>query len=339
MSPRVIGLDVGGANVKAVHSGGPCLTRPFPLWTDPETIGLRRLLRDLLRGLPPADRLALTMTGELCDCFASKREGVARILDAVAEATALPIQVWQTDGRFVDLATARAGNPLLIAAANWLALTVWAGRLVPSGPALLLDIGSTTTDIIPLLDGKPVPVGRSDPERLRSGELVYTGIRRTPVCAVLSDGLAAEWFATTHDVYLALGLMAEDPGDTDTADRRPATVRHARARLARMFCADLETSTSEERLALAACIHHRQVEQVQAAVRVVLSRLPDPPGVVILSGSGEFLARAVAGACPELASCRLLSLQTELAPGLSTAACAHAVAVLCQEASCEQETD
>jgi probable H4MPT-linked C1 transfer pathway protein len=266
----------------------------------------------------------------LCDCFASKREGVSRILDAVAGDR--PVWVWRSDGQLVDLPSARSGESLLIAAANWHALATWAGRLAPSGPALLLDIGSTTTDVIPLHDGVPVAIGRTDPERLQSGELVYTGVRRTPVCAVMgNEGLAAEFFATTHDVYLVLGLVPEDPADTDTADRRPATVDNAHARLGRMFCADLETSTPDERLDLARRAYQRQVEQIARAVAAVSSRMTGLPRTLILSGSGEFLGRAVAAASPRLTGCRLISLAERFGLSLSQAACAFAVAILACE--------
>src|SRR5262245_32829782 len=193
MTRAVLGFDIGGANTKAAHSGGACLSRSFALWQDPEGLALRLVLRELRAALPPASELAVTMTGELCDCFASKREGISRILDAVADVAGdTPVGVWRTDGSLVDRVTAQSGDALLVAAANWHALATWASRLVPAGPALLLDIGSTTTDIIPLSDGVPVMAGHTDPERLRCGELVYTGVRRTPVCAVLgNEGLAS----------------------------------------------------------------------------------------------------------------------------------------------------
>src|SRR5207302_4679388 len=127
------------------------------------------------------------------------------------------------------------------------------------------DIGSTTTDLVPLRDGKPIPSGRSDPERLRHRELVYTGIRRTPVCALLGSGGAAEWFATTLDVYLILGELAEHRGDCDTADGRPATRDGAHARLARMLCADRETSTEAQIRRLALRIRNRQLRLLRRA--------------------------------------------------------------------------
>src|SRR5436189_45661 len=106
---------------------------------------------------------------------------------------------------FVDTETARR-NHLKVASANWHALATLAGQYMPEGPGLLIDIGSTTTDVIPLLDGIPIPQGMTDPDRLARHELIYTGVRRTPVCAVTRESVAAELFATTRDVYLVLGM-------------------------------------------------------------------------------------------------------------------------------------
>jgi probable H4MPT-linked C1 transfer pathway protein len=322
----VLGLDIGGANLKAAHSRGGARVQPFALWKDPA--GLAGALRPLLQGWPAFAQLAVTMTGELCDCFESKRQGVNAILDAVtAAAGPTPVKVWRSDGRFVDVPAARA-TPLAVAAANWLALAVYAGRHAPAGPALLLDIGSTTTDIVPLQGGKPVPLGRTDPERLDSHELAYTGVRRTPLCALLGMGGAAELFATTLDVFLVLGDIAEDSTDTATADGRPATRAAAHARLARMLCADLETSTEEERRKLAEHVLLRQVYALTFAVEHVARRLPGPPQTVVIAGSGEFLAELVLREQKGFPPCRAVSLARTLGPEVSRAACAYAVAVL-----------
>jgi probable H4MPT-linked C1 transfer pathway protein len=324
----VLGLDVGGANLKAAHTSGAARTVPFPLWKD--SAGLSAAVRALLESLPPADHLALTMTGELCDCFESKRQGVHAILDAVHAASPLPCVVWQTTGRFVGPDAARA-DALRTAAANWLALATFAGRYAPRGAALLVDVGSTTTDVVPLLEGRPVPSERTDPGRLRSGELVYTGDRRTPLCALLGAEGAAELFATTLDVYLVLGLVPEDGADRDTADGRPATAAAAHARLARMLCADLETSTFEERQALAEHVARRQRDLIGQALDRVAARLPRSPETVVLAGSGAFLARRALEARRGFPPCTIRDLSRELDPALSSAACAYALAVLAAE--------
>jgi probable H4MPT-linked C1 transfer pathway protein len=326
MSGAVLGLDIGGANLKAAHTDGTAKTRPFALWKEPAALAGR--LRSLCRELPAFDQLAVTMTGELCDCFATRREGVRHILDAVA--TVVPreiVRVYRTDGRFADWDEAHA-EPLSAEAANWLVLSAFAGRYAPTGSALLADVGSTTSDLIPLRDGVPVPTGRTDAERLVSGELVYTGVRRTPACALLGGGGAAEFFATTHDVYLLLELVPEDVADVDTADGRPATRPHAHARLARMLCGDAESVPRAKAMGLAKRISRLQQNLLDAAARLVAA-IHGPPQTLILGGSGEFLARR---AFAEFEG-SVVSLGEHLGPERSAAACAYAAAVLLQEQS------
>jgi probable H4MPT-linked C1 transfer pathway protein len=269
------------------------------------------------------------MTGELCDGFESKRQGVSAILDAVAAASPLPMHIWQTTGQFTDAAPARR-DWQQTASANWLALATFAGRFARRGPALLIDVGSTTTDIVPLLDGLPTPQGRTDPERLSSGELVYRGVRRTPLCALLSEG-AAELFATILDVFLVLEMLPEDPDDCGTADGRPATRRHAHARLARTLCADLETCSEQQRRSLALRVNLSLVTQLAFAVERVAKRMTQRPEFIVLSGSGEFLARLALENQTVIRPCGNVSLSNQLGPAVSTAACAYAAAILCQE--------
>jgi probable H4MPT-linked C1 transfer pathway protein len=347
MIRSVLGLDIGGANLKAAHMNGQVSVQPFALWKHPGL--LPDALTSLVRKFPPANLWAVTMTGELCDCFATKREGVNAILDAVAiVAGSVPVRVWQTNGQMVEPGRARK-QPLLTAAANWHALATFAGRYLPSGPGLLVDVGSTTTDIIPLQDGRPAMQGRTDPERLRTGELVYTGATRTPVCALLGTGGAAEWFATTLDVYLVLGLLEEEPTNCATADGRPATRSAAYARLARMLCGDEETCTPDEIDELARAMFRRQCSIIREAIQRVAWRDFDRETIhrgmvehetihrpsVILAGSGEFLARQALTMEPALAVARIVSLTEEWGAASSRAACAYAFCRLAAEADVE----
>jgi len=333
MMQNVIGLDVGGANLKAATIGGAARSRPFELWKRPEQLG--EVLVDLLRGWKAA-RLAVTMTGELCDCFVTKRDGVERILAQIERAfPATPFGVWSTDGRFFTPNEARK-QPLAVAAANWHALATVAGASLLPGFAgkqdrnqslLLVDVGSTTTDIIPVIDGKPASAGLTDSERLNSGELVYTGCRRTPVCALLQQGVMAEFFATTLDVYLLLGVFDEDFNDCQTADGRPATKKNAHARLARMVGGDCEITSETATRRLASDVNAKQRGLLTGAIRAVVGRMPRTPEAVVLSGSGEFLARS---AWQDVASdaIPIKSLQEVLGPEVSAAACAYAAALL-----------
>jgi probable H4MPT-linked C1 transfer pathway protein len=277
------------------------------------------------------------MTAELADCFETKAEGVRQILDAVqAAASGRTIHIYQVDGQLVGVAEARKA-PLLAAASNWHALAAFANRYVAAWPALLIDLGSTTADVIPLDPSGPIAIGFNDPERLASGELVYTGVERTPLCALVRSlpwqghdcPVAAELFATAADAYLMLGELPEELESVDTADGRPRTWPHALARLARMVCADADSFAAEDARQAAATVREAQLELIQAAVEKVVTRMGAPPKTVITSGHGEFLLRHLLARLPWQAD--VLSLTEELGPAVSRCAPAHALAVLARE--------
>jgi len=330
-----MGIDIGGANLKAADGQGFATIQPFALWERPQQ--LAEALRALIATVPKVDHLAVTMTGELADCFTSKAEGVAFILQAVSKAAdGRHTRVYLTTGLLVAPGIALR-QPLLAAASNWHALATFAGRYVRKGVGLLMDIGTTTSDIIPLLDGQPAAIGRTDPDRLLSGELVYTGVERSPLCAVVSAvpwrgqqcPTAHEVFATTWDVYLTTGDLPEEPHSLHTVDRRPATRVAARDRLARQVCADREMFSEADARAVADAVARTQLTKVATGAAEVLKRLPGPLEAAVLCGRGEFLAKRMFEKLK--VAPRLTSLADQLGPELSRCAPAHAVAVLARE--------
>lgn len=331
----MLALDIGGANLKAADGLGFAAWKAFPLWQRPAQ--LADALATLLVDAPSATHLAVTMTGELADCFETKAEGVGHILEAVDQVAAgRAVSVYLTDGSLASPAEARR-RPLEAAASNWHALASFAGRHAPIGTGLLIDIGSTTCDFIPLADGLPAATGKTDPERLACGELVYTGVVRSPVCAVVAAlpwrrmqvPVAQELFATTYDAYLTLGDLPEAPNDRQTADGRAATRAAARDRLARAICADRETFSDDDAQAAAAAIARTQLSKLAIAMQGVLRRLPQPPGTIVTGGQGEFLAgRLIEKLGLNVA---IVSLAETLGPNLSRVAPAHALAVLARE--------
>lgn len=326
-----LGLDIGGANLKAANLDGWTNSVPFALWRDPG--GLARALRDLIATAPPAEQLAVTMTGELCDCFPTKADGVRHILAAVsAAARGGDVAVYLSDGRFVTLREAEA-LPELAAASNWRALAEFVSRDFAGGKsAILIDIGSTTTDIIPIVSGHVAAIGRNDTERLVNSELVYTGVGRTPVCAVVKclpyrDRLcpvAAELFSTTADAYLVLGKIAEDHSATWTADGRPLVLACARQRLARQIGGDAGDFTEEEFLRMAKSIFAAQKMEIGQALRAVVHRMAETPEVCVTCGSGEFLANEIIAGT--IQGIRVLGLTSRLGRGISSCGPAFAVA-------------
>jgi probable H4MPT-linked C1 transfer pathway protein len=243
------------------------------------------------------------------------------------------VRVWSTDGEFVGIQEARKHH-LKVAAANWHALATFAGRYVPEGAAVLIDVGSTTTDVIPILDGIPVPTGKTDPERLKAWELIYLGVRRTPVaCFFDTRELARELFATTLDALLLSGLVADNESDTDTADGRPATKRFAFDRMCRMFGGDRETIEESQVEELARHVVNSHLGQIGRAYMAAgwMLETPDLP-VVIAAGSGEFFITSDESRDVRCwKESQIISLTAEFGPAVSACAPAYALAVLSSE--------
>lgn len=331
----VLALDIGGAYLKAADGLGYADSQFFSLWKNPG--GLAAALDRVVEEAPPAERLLATMTGELADCFNSKIEGVSAILSALGTvAGKRELGIYLTDGAIVPVASALS-RPIEAAASNWHALARFAARYVRTGGGLLLDIGSTTSDVIPIVNNAPAAVGRTDSERMLHGELIYTGVERSPVCAVATAfpwrgqqcPTAHEVFATTLDAYLILGDLPEDPAATNTADGRPATREAARDRLARSICADRESFSDEDAEAAASAIARAQAAKISVAVQGVMRGMQMRPTTIVISGQGEFLARRLLDRLRLPAD--VISLAEKLGPEVSRCATAHALAVMSRE--------
>ena len=293
-------MDIGGANTKAAWLDGTSLrtvSRPFEVWRDREALGA--VLREVTAEAGEADAIAITMTAELSDAFRTKREGVAFVLDAAEQALGdRPLSVLTTAGELVPMGVARA-RPWDVAAANWMATALAVAGT--NRDALLIDIGSTTADIVPIASGRVAATGHNDLERLLAGELVYTGVLRTNLAAIaprvpVRGGwcpVASESFAISADVHLILGRLAPEAYDCPTPDGRPATAAFARERIARLVCSDIDQLDADEIDAIAAFLAAEQLRRLEDAARRVQRPLP-PRAPVVAVGAGAFLGREVA---------------------------------------------
>lgn len=290
--------------------------------------------RAITRRFGAADRHAVTMTGELAEIFPSRAEGVAAICRMAMElAGGGDVRFYAGPRGFLSAMDAEA-EWTQVASANWHASAAWTGREI--GEGLFIDIGSTTTDIIPVRDGHPVMRGYTDADRLESGELVYTGVVRTSLMALAADApfagrrqrLMAENFATTADLYRLSGELAPEDDSYPASDGRGKSPQECRARIARMFGRDAGEAPDAAWDHQARFFRERQLQHICDGVAQVLSAgawLADGPSVA--AGAGAFLV-------PEIARRFRRPARTfaELVPALDPArrkagVCAPAVAV------------
>ncbi len=300
-----LGWDLGGAHLKAVAlaaDGGvrAVLQLPCPLWE-----GLDRLesaIDRALESLPERPvRHALTMTGELADRFPDRASGVRSLIEVMQRRfPGETVEVYAGARGLLDPGSA-IDDAASVASANWLATATLAAGQVSQG--LLADIGSTTTDLVPFKDGSVSVRGLTDRERLVQGELIYSGVVRTPVMALARRAplggdwvpLMAEHFATAADIYR---LTGELPGHADlmpSADGRDKTPESSAGRIARMLGQDYGDAGLADWKRLAGYLAEIQLRTLADACARLLSRGDlDAQAPVLGAGVGRFLARRLA---------------------------------------------
>jgi probable H4MPT-linked C1 transfer pathway protein len=275
----MIGIDVGGANLKVVDARGAHI-HYCPLW---ENAPITALLDPYVTG--PEDRAAVVMSGELADCFTNKMEGISCIVASVKKA--FPgARFYGTDGQFHE------GAAPQLAAANWLASAAYLREEYPD--AVLLDIGSTTADIIPLCRFDDL-LGLTDLMRLQKGYLLYTGMLRgniaTLLQSVILDGIktptSSEYFAISADAHLVLGHIRPEDYTCDTPDKKEKTRDASLKRLARVVCADLREIGPDGAYRIAEQFWETQRNRIREQVRGVAAE--SGAGRIIVAGIGASL--------------------------------------------------
>ena len=283
---KIAGFDIGGANTDVAvvdfdKSGNIVAVETafiyLPMWTKKD------VLTDALNNILGSNRdkieaVGVSMTAELVDAYKTKKEGVLDIAQK-SEATfakKVPMGFIGLNG-VMDISELRK-DPMNAAAANWIATAPLAAKI--DANCILIDTGSTTTDIIPIKNGEECAMGRSDLERLKTGELVYSGTLRTNIAALVEkvplDGLmmrvASELFAVTADIHMVLGNISKEEYTSDTMDGAGKSIEECMRRISRVVCADLDTLNPDEIIVIAEYVYSTQVERISEALLEVSVR-------------------------------------------------------------------
>ncbi len=338
----IAGIDVGGANTKIATSDGSSVRYIYaPLWRNKAII--REVLSDVRRGLEAEgmeiEAVGAVMTGEICGCFNTKREGVLYIKRAVTSIFS-DAHFFDKDCTFKDGSSVDKGT-LSFAATNWLASAKFLSEEYKN--AIFVDIGSTTTDVIPIVEGE-IKAKKTDLERLKSGELIYSGVLRTNVSHLLKRVViggeeyrtSSELFATTADAYLVLGYRSRDNYNCENSDNYAYTFAReevkkgeedknricAMRRLARVMCSDLEEIGEESAVSIAEQVKEKQVEELIDSMK----RIKEKYGLktVVSAGIGDFIVKEAADSL----NMGFLSLSTIYGKEISAVFPAYAVAKL-----------
>jgi probable H4MPT-linked C1 transfer pathway protein len=301
------GWDVGGAHVKVSMADRSGAVLDVAQWACPLWQGLDHLERTVelvFERWPQARatdaRHAVTMTGEMVDLFADRAEGVRAIVATLGQRLGARLRFYGGDAGWFA-ADACAANWRHVASANWLATARWVATGVPN--AVLVDIGSTTTDIIPIVGGRVVARAVTDAGRLATGELVYQGVVRTPLCGIahridfggVTVNVMNEWFATSADIYRLTGELNPLHDVHPSADQGPKTQAASSARLARMIGRDVHEADAIEWRRFAQRWRALQLREIGANLARVAAAHPALSAAPLVgAGCGRFLATALA---------------------------------------------
>jgi hypothetical protein len=317
----ILGLDIGGANTKAalLHFQNSELLDSFsyieyfPFWEKTKhqidnlfnRIG-SHLFSDINFKIDDVEYIAITMTAELSDAFQTKKEGVEMIIDALCRKFEKhKLRFISTKNSFLEWKEARE-NYLLIAAANWVSTSLFLGKYISD--CILIDAGSTTIDLIPIIESIPTPLGKTDLDRLLNHELIYTGGLRATIPSITQFvpykghrvRISFEKFALISDVHRILGNISEKEYLNDTADSRSKSKEDCYARLARVICMDQNTISTNELDNIARFIYQKQLELIKEELDIffenVKLRYPQfkgKPLFVITGLSADFLIKKI----------------------------------------------
>ncbi|NOR80297.1 MAG: H4MPT-linked C1 transfer pathway protein [Methyloprofundus sp.] len=306
MDCNIVGWDIGGAHLKAavLNQNGEVLVvyqEPCPLWQGLKSLEIA--LTHIIEKLPVhTSQHAITMTGELVDLFANKAQGVTEIvavMQRLLEQKSLVVYAGRLG--FISAELIEPGNIDDIASANWLASAQYVAQKIEQG--LFIDMGSTTTDILLLRDNQVGVLGYTDFQRLISSELVYTGMVRTAVMAVVQSvefagnkvGVMSEYFATMADVYRLTHELNERHDQSDAADNGAKTEQASAQRLARMVGCDEQDFSLSHWQELAYTIRRQQLDRIQLASQKQLSRVEKGTKTQLIgAGVGRFLIQEMA---------------------------------------------
>jgi len=316
---NILGLDIGGANTKAAlvkFRSSEILEsfsviEYFPFWE--KTLNdipsmFKRIVENLIilnhLKLKNINFVSITITAELSDAFQTKRKGIFTILNALEQVFEKEKMFFiNNKNEFINFNQVKS-DPISIAAANWVSTSLFLGKFVPN--CILIDAGSTTIDIIPILNSVPVALGKNDIERLINHEMIYTGGLRATIPSVTHFvpykekmvRISFEKFALISDVHRILFNISEDEYIIDTADNRSKSIEDCYARLARIICMDKTTLSKEELNQIGKHINEKQLElistEIQQFMKELIKRIPkfaNDPIFVITGLAAEFLIR------------------------------------------------
>ena len=192
----------------------------------------------------------VTITAESCDNFKNRKHGMTEILSNCSNYIKGNILFFTNIDKYVDFETA-IKSPERLFSTNWILTSKFLNK--KKDIDLIIDIGSTTTDII--FKNMNIQDNINDHMRLSNKTLLYLGVIRTPLSMMADNinyngqdiSLVNEVFATTGDIFNINNDIDFSALDYLGSDNLQFTKKNSFIRLARIIGLDY-TDYQEEHL-------------------------------------------------------------------------------------------
>ena len=261
-----LGIDIGGANLKIVGLNKKkqinfVSQEKCEIWK-----GLSKFddkITKINKIISKKTVVGVTMTAEMCDNFKKRKEGVKRIIKHIRRSLNKNVYFWENIKNKSFSINPSYKN---VASMNWLATGTLISKKISN--AIVIDLGSTTTDLIFIRKNQIINKGFSDLKRIIFSELIYTGFTRTPIFGITNKlkfnkknyPVLPENFANISDVYRVLKKASSRIDLFDTMDGRSKSFLNSSRRIARNFGFDYKNK--KKKLILNLC---EEIEKIQFA--------------------------------------------------------------------------
>ena len=271
-----IGWDIGGSNTKISiikSNKAKSEVHEIELWRDAGLSKLKKLISDLGTNQNGTYH-GITLSGEMCDIFPSRENGINTILSFFKKFSS-NTYVYSSSG-FIKLHKIREHKK--VASMNWYSVGEMISKKIDN--CIIINMGSTTTDFIMIKNNTIINKREDDFTGINNDELLYTGFLRSPIYALtdevrvnmISYKVIPENFSSMADIYQILKIIDIKYDYSSRADRRSKTILNSYKRVARSFGFDFKHNHKKIIEKLCQEIMHIHITKIYRSLRIIIKK-------------------------------------------------------------------
>ena len=292
-----LGWDIGGANTKicvfdSKYNIIECVSKNIHIWENFEDI--KYLFHNICAKYKDFEIVNyITITAESCDNFISRADGIINILEICNKNMCGQVLYYLNNNTYAYYERAKK-DPYKLFSTNWMLTYSFLNKSEKFN--LLLDIGSTTTDII--YKNMKINNNITDFHRLSNKTLLYAGVVRTPISMLfdkvfLNDKyvpLINEVYSTTGDIFTITNDIFLENTEYLGADNLAYTKKNSLIRLARNIGIDYEEKIETNITKVAENLKTLIIEKIFLNIKYV-KKNDFTNCMLTCIGEGRFLAK------------------------------------------------